>query len=130
MATEDEPDHPGKATLGVVIGAGLRRVREALGLTQEEIAARVDLSAGYYARLERGHALPSVPAFHRIVTRLPVSAAELLSVGYEQGSVPFAMKKEDAAIASIIAQLRDAPKARVRLVALLVEEVEERQDCD
>ena len=130
MATENEPDHLGKTKLGAVIGAGLRRIRETLGLTQKQVAARVGLSAEYYARLERGYALPSVLAFHRIVTRLPVDAAELLGSRDEQGSVRLAVKKEDAAIVGIVDQLRDAPKERVKLFKMLVDELEERQDSD
>lgn len=55
-----------------VIGRNLRRFRKARGLTQEALAAEVDLDVRQVGRIERGQSYPSVG--------LLVQLAELLGV--------------------------------------------------
>ena len=62
------------------MGSRARRVRLARGFIQEEVAERVGVSAEFYARIERGHALPSVRTFCRLVAILDVSADSLLGL--------------------------------------------------
>lgn len=45
--------------LGTTIGATARAAREALGLTQAQVAERVGLVPLVYSRLERGKMLPA-----------------------------------------------------------------------
>ena len=126
MPFKKEPKPLDSADLGTAIGAGLHQVRRELGMTQKQIAARIGLTGKYYARLERGQALPSVPAFYRIVTQLQVDATALLGVRYEKSPVRQEVK-ENPALARLIDQLRDASKERVRLIKMLVDELEEHQ---
>lgn len=60
------------------IGAAARRARKALELTQEDAAERIGVSVEFYARIERGNSLPSVPTFVRIANSLGVSADTLI----------------------------------------------------
>lgn len=39
----------------IALGRALRDLRLRAGLTQEQLAARLDMHAGYVSRLERGH---------------------------------------------------------------------------
>jgi len=65
-------------TIAQTIGASARGARQRLGLTQEDAAERIGISSAFYARIERGTTLPSVPTFARIVEVLGASADELL----------------------------------------------------
>ena len=44
----------------VNIGEKIRRYRQKLGLTQEELAARTELSKGFISQLERDLTSPSI----------------------------------------------------------------------
>jgi len=53
------------------LGATIRRLREAAGLTQDELAQRAGLSRIYVQKLELGErASPSFPALERIARAL------------------------------------------------------------
>lgn len=118
------------------IGAAAREARKALELTQEDAAERIGVSAEFYARIERGNALPSVPTFARITAALGVSADTLLGFRKsEQGEaqpqtqVPAWGKasppSESPEIRRLLRRLRKASPATLRLVTLLVKELEQ-----
>ncbi len=52
------------------IGAGIRRMRLKLGLTQEELAARTELSKGFISQLERNLTSPSIATLSDILEAL------------------------------------------------------------
>ncbi len=60
------------------IGKRLRARREAQGLTQAELAERVDITDNYLSALERGVKLPTLPTLEALATALEVQPAELL----------------------------------------------------
>jgi transcriptional regulator with XRE-family HTH domain len=60
------------------IGSVARAARKARGLTQEDAAERLGLTAEFYARIERGYSLPSTVSFAQMVTALDVSADVLI----------------------------------------------------
>jgi transcriptional regulator with XRE-family HTH domain len=60
------------------LGAEARRGRLAQRLTQADVAERVGLSVEFYARIERGHALPSVPTLAALVRVLGLSTDAVL----------------------------------------------------
>ncbi|XXF78971.1 helix-turn-helix transcriptional regulator [Myxococcaceae bacterium GXIMD 01537] len=64
--------------LGMTIGTTARAARDALGLTQAQVAEKVNLVPLVYSRLERGKMLPSVPTLLRICDTLDISADEAL----------------------------------------------------
>ncbi len=69
-----------KKELMASIGHGLRAARSQRdGWTQEYAADQVGISPEFYARIERGHALPSVPTLRKLVNVFGVSADVLLS---------------------------------------------------
>ena len=81
-----------KAELEATIGRHARRARHALRLTQAQIAQRIGISAEFYARVERGQALPSIETLARMVTVLGISADELLGLDEEEERQPKAPK--------------------------------------
>ncbi|ACY18352.1 helix-turn-helix domain-containing protein [Haliangium ochraceum] len=114
------------------IGAASREARKALELTQEDAAERIGVSAEFYARIERGNALPSVPTFTRIAMALGVSADTLL--GFRDDSeasdrhMPEWGKPEppndSLEIRRLVRRLRRASSGTLRLVSLLLKELE------
>lgn len=61
------------------IGEAARESRKARGLTQADVAERVGVSVEFYARLERGGTLPSVPTLRRLASALSTSTDRLLA---------------------------------------------------
>jgi transcriptional regulator with XRE-family HTH domain len=118
------------------IGTAARSARTSLELTQEDAAERIGVSAEFYARIERGNALPSVPTLARISTSLGVSADDLLGRALpdrEQRALPAPVLVQPLAPAPptdgpelrrLARRLRKASPVTLRLVALLVKELE------
>lgn len=113
------------------IGAAAREARRSLELTQEDAAERVGVSAEFYARIERGNALPSVPTFARISSALGVSADTLLGLRrspdasdpeptWASASPP----SDSPEIRRLMRRLRKATPATLRLVTMLIKELE------
>jgi transcriptional regulator with XRE-family HTH domain len=67
------PDTP----LASAVGLELRRRRVAAGLTQAALAA--PMTRAFVSAVERGHAVPSLPALALLVDRLDVSLSEFFS---------------------------------------------------
>jgi len=61
------------------IGNQIRLRRKELGLTQENLAEKAELSVSYMGAIERGEKLPSLESFIRIANALDESADKLLS---------------------------------------------------
>lgn len=68
------------------LGTAARAARNRLGLTQQDVADLLGVDVMYYARIDRGHAVPSVPVFARLVSILNVPADVLL--GKETAHTP------------------------------------------
>lgn len=64
--------------LGKIIGANLRKARKERRFTQEEVAKKVDVTANYYATLERGEATASIETYYAIFAVLEVKASDIL----------------------------------------------------
>jgi transcriptional regulator with XRE-family HTH domain len=56
----------------IALGAAIRAARESAGLSQEEVASRVDLLPMTYGGIERGRLLPSVSTLTRICVALKI----------------------------------------------------------
>lgn len=67
--------------LAIVIGRAMRQARHALGLTQEQVAEKLELSVEFCSRIERGVSLPSLKTFVRLAEVLQVDVNILL--GFE-----------------------------------------------
>ena len=62
-----------------VTGAAVRGLREAKGLTQEELAARIHVSAKAVSKWETGRGFPDVSLLEPLAAALGISVIELLS---------------------------------------------------
>jgi transcriptional regulator with XRE-family HTH domain len=62
-----------------VVGANIRRLRKAKGLTQEQLAHDAGMAMRYVAGVERGEENPSLRFLVRIAEVLEVEPAELLA---------------------------------------------------
>jgi len=72
------PGHNGCVTPSE-LGITIRRLREASGLTQGQLAERVSITSSYLARLEAGeHDHPSLDIVRRLARALKVPLKELL----------------------------------------------------
>lgn len=61
-----------------IIGGNLRHLRKAQGLSQEKLAAEVDLDMRQLGRIERGESFPSLGSLIRLAEALKVDPADLL----------------------------------------------------
>jgi transcriptional regulator with XRE-family HTH domain len=117
MGAGAQPDNE----LAKTIGSRARAARTALGLTQAEVAERVELAAEVYGRLERGGMLPSVPTLMRIASALSiepsvlVGATETPSMARDAGgSEPTLPSRSIRHVVELMAALPDEDQKRVR----------------
>lgn len=61
-----------------IVGRNVRKQREALGLSQEELAFRADLHRTYVSGVERGIRNPTVKILDRLAGALEIDISELL----------------------------------------------------
>jgi transcriptional regulator with XRE-family HTH domain len=61
----------------MMVGENVRRCREAAGLSQEELAARMGVEQGYISRLEAGNRNPTIVTVWHAAQALGVGAATL-----------------------------------------------------
>ena len=66
------------ATIETYFGQQVRQLREALEISQEELAFRADISAQYVGRLERGVQSPSLLVIEKIAKALGMPISELM----------------------------------------------------
>jgi transcriptional regulator with XRE-family HTH domain len=113
------------------IGSAARAARKTLGLTQEDVAERINVSAEFYARIERGGALPSVPTLVRISNALGVSADVMLGrvpgAGTSKPTLPDVSPPsvENPEVRKLLRRLRKASSSTVRLVSLVLKAMQE-----
>ncbi|PTL75184.1 helix-turn-helix domain-containing protein [Vitiosangium sp. GDMCC 1.1324] len=69
-----------RTDLTIQIGRAAREARQRLGLTQEDVAERVRITAEVYGRIERGDMLPATPTLKRICGVLGISADSLIGL--------------------------------------------------
>lgn len=60
------------------IGRQLQQARQRKGLTQEEVAKRVGTHTNYYAKLERGEAVPSLKKLEKVLKVLDTKSSDVL----------------------------------------------------
>lgn len=64
--------------MAATLGASLRRLRKAQGLTLQQLAFRCGLSQPFLSQLENGKAMPSLMALHNVAQALQTTAHSLL----------------------------------------------------
>ncbi|CAG4891658.1 helix-turn-helix domain-containing protein [Paraburkholderia saeva] len=60
------------------LGLSLRRLREARGWSQEQLAGHAGLNRSYVGEVERGRAIASIVTVEKLAAALDVSVADLL----------------------------------------------------
>jgi transcriptional regulator with XRE-family HTH domain len=114
--------------LAKTIGSAARSARLARGLTQEDAADVVGVSPEFYARIERGKTLPSVPTLLRLAASLRVSTDVLLGLDRMPEAARIRLATPPSRPVApvtrrILRQLARAHPSTVRLVSLLLREV-------
>lgn len=115
--------------LANTIGTAARAAREAAGLTQEEAAELIGVSGAFYARIERGGTLPSVPTLVRIADVLATDADLLLGRRPSRARTAEARpaygseSEETPEIRKLLRRARRASPRVVRVLNLLAKEL-------
>lgn len=115
--------------LRAAIGAGTRKARKAMQLTQEEASEHLGIAGEYFARIDRGHAMPSVPVLQRIAIQLNVSVDALLQTRFESR---FHLREQPAdegerdspEVRRLLRRLRRAKPSTRHLVGWILAEIE------
>lgn len=94
------------------MGDRIREVRKKQGLTQDQLAERLDVSVEFVGQIERAQKLPSMQVFIKLIEVLNVSADYLL-----RDSVSTGQLFGDNAIGRKLEKLK--PKQRIALEALI-----------
>lgn len=90
VSIEVEPDVQAER-----IGARIRRLRHARGLTLVQLAEAAELSHPFLSQLERGLARPSIGSLEKIARALGSSQLELLAEDDDPGQSPVALVRAD-----------------------------------
>ena len=72
-------------TVDMALAGALRALREARGLSQEQVAQRAGVTMNTYARVELGQAAPSWSTVRSIAAALDVSLRDLAEAVEAQG---------------------------------------------
>jgi transcriptional regulator with XRE-family HTH domain len=100
------------------LGEAARTAREALGLTQAQVAKKAEMSPAVYGRIERGGMMPSVPALRRLAVALGISPALLLDMSPQE--VPSSDKDLSPETRKVVGLLRTWPESKVAVGAGLL----------
>jgi len=60
------------------LGAGVRKYRKLAGLTQEELAEKVEINSVYMGQIERGYKVPTVDVLLRLARALKVRLRDIV----------------------------------------------------
>lgn len=94
------------------IGQKIRKFRKALGLSQEELAEKIDISTTHMSHIETGNTKLSLPVFVDIARCLQVSTDELLREPEKQ--------EEVFAVEQINLLLQDCTSLQLRVILDIV----------
>lgn len=98
------------------IGQRIRRIRKANGLSQEELAGKVDISTTHMSHIETGNTKLSLPVLVDIASALEVGTDDLLNGNHAEtstgvlGEIAAVLERCTAKEARIIADLVRATK--------------------
>ena len=86
-------------TSALAVGARLRSVREAAGLSQRELAKRAGVTSATISLVEQDSHAPSLASLHRILNAIPISMAEFFALPASRQDALF-YEKGDLAVVS------------------------------
>ena len=107
------------AEFRAIFGPRLQSARKALGITQTDAARKIGISPEFYARMERGHTLPSVTTLAKIVDKLNISVDYLFGITTVSEPMPATAVKDRPEITYIVKQARGNPELTRVLLSLL-----------
>ncbi|HEX5753046.1 MAG TPA: helix-turn-helix transcriptional regulator [Archangium sp.] len=96
-----------------------REARLRAGLTQDDVAERLDLSQEVYGRIERGALLPSVLTLRRLSLVLHVPTDQLLGIDSALTHSP-PSERDSPQLKRLIRSLRELSASRLRTLGLLI----------
>lgn len=102
------------------IGQRIRKIRKAHGLTQEELAEKIDISTTHMSHIETGNTKLSLPVFLEIAEALEVRTDDLLEDN--------ALLRGTAALEEIAAVLEHCSAAEAKVVVDLVKAAKRSMD--
>ena len=112
-------------TLGKKVGIAVRKARVRRGWSQADAAEQIGISVEFYARIERGRTMPSVPTLVAMADALQVTADELLGrAGPARRAVVIA-EATSKDVRLLMRRVRGASPKTVRLLNLLAVALEE-----
>ena len=118
-----------ESDLATTIGGRTRSARKRLALTQADAAEKIGISTEFYARIERGGTMPSVPTLVKIASMLETSADELLGLAGAGERAAGAHAKplrgatESVEMRRLLRRLRGASPATLRLLGLVAKAI-------
>jgi transcriptional regulator with XRE-family HTH domain len=96
----------GKEASALAVGARLRTVREAAGMSQRELAKRAEITNATISLIEQERHAPSLASLHRILNAIPISMAEFFALPASQENVLFYDHDDLAVVTRGAADLR------------------------
>jgi transcriptional regulator with XRE-family HTH domain len=106
------------------IGLAAREARKGRQLTQADVAERIGTSVEFYARLERGGTLPSVPTLRRLAVALATSSDQLLAsavvIPPAVPNAPPLATARDRLIRRVVRRLEQSDESTIALVNQLL----------
>ncbi|WP_421693692.1 helix-turn-helix domain-containing protein [Aestuariivirga sp.] len=90
----------------LAVGARLRAIREAAGLTQRELAKRAGVTNATVSLIEQEAHAPSLASLHRLLSAIPISIADFFALPVSQQNVLFYQAEDLAVVTRGAADLR------------------------
>ena len=105
------------------LGKAAREARLQAGLTQADVAERIDVATEVYGRLERGLMLPSVLTFWRLCMVLRLPADPLLGFASKQrarGASPLPAERDTPQVRRLMRSVRKLNDSQLRALSSMV----------
>lgn len=100
--------------LRTIFGLAVQRRRKALGLTQAQLADRVEVSVDAVGQIERGKIAASFDTIGALADALDVHPAELF------GGLPLVPGKRHQPLTKLVDRLRDATPSQLKKISVIV----------
>ena len=109
------------ARLAAALGHAARQARRMRRMTQSDAAIRMGITPEFYGRIERGHALPSVPTLARWAEVLDLDLDEIIAQAAGDALPRGAAPQEPLPLRRALRRLRRATPAAREIVARLLD---------
>jgi len=122
ITVQPEPQSPGTAVAPILqVASAIRSLRQRIGLSQRQLALRMQVPRTYVSKIENEKATPTLSSLERLARALEVSVPGLLSGGQSQepgvrelladdfiaALVPYLSKLNPLQWQSVLTQMRD-----------------------